>query len=295
MGQTTLSWKYDSTGGDGFRIYRSDSPMNPLALPTPLAEVNISEREYVDSTVIAEETYYYRVGAYQGSEEKISAEIEHVAEVANDPMWNDVLSLLRFEDGNYIDDKGNSWNTSGTVSIGAESFVSTNGYIQSSASQLTTIGNGAVTVEMFVSSQHLENALFSFVKSKSSAGRVFGIRVGPSGETFWLRLEGSSGSGSSAVSWATVAYDIAPNTKHHLAICLGAVVGSNRLCELFLNGVKIYSANINRTSLNCSNVTFGYAYWTKNWNFKGELFSARITAGVRYTDNFTPPPFFPNF
>lgn len=82
MGQTTLNWQFDGADPDEFRVYRADSPMDPEALPAALATVAGSLRQYVDTTVTAGDTYFYRVSAYSDPIEKVSDEIEHTAEVA---------------------------------------------------------------------------------------------------------------------------------------------------------------------------------------------------------------------
>jgi hypothetical protein len=57
---------------DGFRIYRSTSPIVDGALPAPLAEVAANVFEYTDTTAARNVLYYYRISAYQGAEEVTS-------------------------------------------------------------------------------------------------------------------------------------------------------------------------------------------------------------------------------
>lgn len=80
MPSVTLSWEHAGVPPDQFNIYRSLSPMDPEALPSPLNNVAGGLREYVDATVTEGTTYYWRVGALLGAMEKISPELEFKAE-----------------------------------------------------------------------------------------------------------------------------------------------------------------------------------------------------------------------
>lgn len=61
-------------------MYRSVSPMDPAALPTPIGDVAADVREFTDSTAVVGTTYYYRVSAYKGSDEVVGDEITILAE-----------------------------------------------------------------------------------------------------------------------------------------------------------------------------------------------------------------------
>src|SRR5690606_26767452 len=49
--------------------------MTPPRLPPPLAEVGANVFEYVDESVVAGNTYYYRVSSYNLAREEVGAEI----------------------------------------------------------------------------------------------------------------------------------------------------------------------------------------------------------------------------
>lgn len=90
-----LNWEEANSNEDGHRIYRSDNPMDPNALPTPLATVAADVTTYDDDTVVTGNTYYYRVSAYAGSTERVSDELEAEASdigyedvvLADNPKW----------------------------------------------------------------------------------------------------------------------------------------------------------------------------------------------------------------
>lgn len=74
-----LFWADPNTGAvqeDEQRIYRSTSPMDPDALPSPLATVDPDVTIYADATIAPATTYFYRVSAVRGLVEKVSEEFE---------------------------------------------------------------------------------------------------------------------------------------------------------------------------------------------------------------------------
>lgn len=64
-----LKWVDRNVTVDGFRIYRSTSPIDDAALPTPLATVGPSVFEYTDTTAQRNILYYYKIGSYLGSDQ----------------------------------------------------------------------------------------------------------------------------------------------------------------------------------------------------------------------------------
>lgn len=74
-----LTWDDNNVAETGHNIYRSDTPMDPEALPTALATLAADVVEYFDETVTEGQTYYYRVGAFNGAEELVSGEVTVVA------------------------------------------------------------------------------------------------------------------------------------------------------------------------------------------------------------------------
>ena len=59
-----ITWEIGLYNPDTYYIYRSDSPMDPNNLPTPIATLGTGVSEYLDTDNIVEgNTYYYRVDA----------------------------------------------------------------------------------------------------------------------------------------------------------------------------------------------------------------------------------------
>lgn len=71
----TLNWIDRNITVDKFRIYRATTPILDGAVPAALAEVASGVFTYTDSTAVRNQLYHYRVGAVQGTEETLSANI----------------------------------------------------------------------------------------------------------------------------------------------------------------------------------------------------------------------------
>lgn len=295
MAKTTISWKYDSGVGDGFRIYRSDTPMDPDDLPEPLATVTIDKREYDDETVVQGETYYYRVGSYIGLMESVSAELEHIAEAIGDEHWDKVVSLLHF-DGDLTDETGLVWTQHGSAIVstidpkfgsGSLSVPGTSGYIQTLSELIAGAEGNRLTVELFVK-----------VRTLTKTGMIFDFRP-PNTNGNYLVLSYTP-SGTLTYNVHGVDHVVAPagtvgisNGWTHYAL----VVDGSTL-RMFVGGVMVGSFN-GVTNYNASNhVRIGRSAFAASTAYPDAAFDElRITKGVaRYTENFTPPTEpFPNF
>lgn len=71
-----IEWDDPNITEDGHRLYRSTSPMDPQNMPAPIAELGPDVVQYEDGDVTPGLTYFYRVGAYIGSVEMLSDELE---------------------------------------------------------------------------------------------------------------------------------------------------------------------------------------------------------------------------
>lgn len=95
MPYIVFQWQDNSKVEDGHRVYRSSEPMNPNALPSPVATLGADVEEFVDETFTDEsplaEMLYYRVSSYKGSQNLVSEElsIENPGNVLHpdSPTW----------------------------------------------------------------------------------------------------------------------------------------------------------------------------------------------------------------
>lgn len=70
-----LSWGSQNAAiAESVKVYRSATPMDPNALPAPLATLAGSAVTYDDDTIVRNTTAYYRVGIVRGTEEMLSPE-----------------------------------------------------------------------------------------------------------------------------------------------------------------------------------------------------------------------------
>lgn len=69
-----LDWDNGSTDIDGYYVYRSESPMNSLNPPAPIATLGKTVKTWIDVNTPRGKLYYYRVSAYKGTEIAITFE-----------------------------------------------------------------------------------------------------------------------------------------------------------------------------------------------------------------------------
>lgn len=70
-----LSWVDANSIESGHHIYRSITPMDPGFLPEPYATVGAGVTEYLDTEILPDTRYYYRVSAYNPFSEEVSDEV----------------------------------------------------------------------------------------------------------------------------------------------------------------------------------------------------------------------------
>lgn len=165
MGGIRLTWQENNIGEDGHRVYRSTSPMNPSALPAPLATVGPDVLQYEDADVASGTTYYYRVGAYKGSAEAVSSEVS-----ASTPYDVSLLPPL-LNDNATFNDEGDS--TSG--------WTASNATLSTSASWLRMTKNTSASINAKMSKPvtlagtNKDFIVFGKVKAKTGGANEGGV------------------------------------------------------------------------------------------------------------------------
>ena len=111
--EVSLTWTDVCTFGQGYRVYRSTTPMDAGALPAPLATLAANATSYVDPGLTPGQTYYYRVSCFCGISEVVGAELVRralwtPADLASPPqVWldwgSDIVS---------VSNKAESWSNS---------------------------------------------------------------------------------------------------------------------------------------------------------------------------------------
>lgn len=278
-----LTWDYDGVIGEGFHIYRSESPMDAGNLPEPIATVGIGIREYIDSDgIVEDETYFYRIASYLGTVLSVSEELEFFAEdVISDPYWANVVSLLNFETG-FNDATGKIWIPNGSPTIDTlDSKFGDNSVIKSGSGDLYTSSGvdfqfpGDFTIEAWIKTDpdSRNTMLIGYSTSRNELLPLYLDSAG-SGRVFWK--------GSNAITGLVLPI----GTWFHYAL-----TRNNNALRAFVNGNQ-QGGTVSR--IGTVGVTSGLIYILGDrgtyQNWRGRLDELRITKGVaRYVSNFTPP------
>lgn len=69
-----LDWDGGSTDIDGYYVYRSETPMDNLNPPAPIATLPSTTKTWIDTNTPRGKLYYYRVSAYKGGDVAITFE-----------------------------------------------------------------------------------------------------------------------------------------------------------------------------------------------------------------------------
>lgn len=298
MPNITLTWSETNSSEAGYNVYRSDAPMNPASLPTPLAQLAANAVSYVDSTVVADATYYYRVAAVRGAELAVSGEIIAVASA----VTLTTKSLLHFDavDGSTFiaDAAGRTWTAYGNAQIdtaqskfgGSSLLLDGDDYISSAHSDDFILGAGDFTVECFIRLSSLpSSANFYFIVCKDDIALTRGwsmVVSGPLGGK--LRFNIWSGSTSypvgslsalTALIWVHV-----------------AVARQGNTLRSFVDGVLQESLDVTGISTNDTTHPIILGIVPSNGvpqpttGFAGHIEEFRLVKGeAKYTSNFTPP------
>lgn len=240
-------------------------------------------------TAVGEFIYTLRVVGANG----LSGTFESTTEVAGDPHWDKVVSLLQFDNG-IVDEKGKIWSTPSPGKVdtinplsGSGSWV-LNSY---SSNQLSTpdhidfdFGDDDFTIELLYKPVNLRRMEWPGLLSKRSSNANVSWSV-------WT----SAGS--------SVAFTVATTNgvRHEFAAPVPLIEGQTyhlaftRVAEdlnIFVDGVKSASRNIGPLPLrnNTNPVAVGALNGLTEYMALGVYDEIRITKGVsRYTENFTPP------
>lgn len=271
---------------DSFDVYRSSAPMDAESLPAPLV-TNIKTMRYVDTSVVIGETYYYRVAAWLENDRMLSQEIEAIASANYDPYWENVVSLLHFEE-DFKDETGRLWLPQGAPAISSDEFAfGSNSLFISGGDRNGLLGQKSA--DFAISTDDFTIEMFVFCLDEND--RVF-IEIGTGSGwygRFWIdRYQGKlSIAGGPSVSRWVHSGDIPLNEWVHIAAC----IKSNNIYG-FVNGKLVGSSNVSG-QLPTGDLIAGIGYvlpQANNANMRGYIDELRITKGVaRYTENFTPP------
>ncbi|WP_269915575.1 LamG-like jellyroll fold domain-containing protein [Acinetobacter sp. HY1485] len=279
MSNITLTWDSDGSS-ESFSVYRAEQTIDTSNLPTPIA-TGITDKTYIDSDIIEDKTYFYRVASNKGNQQKISDEISIIA--TNHDQYFQFVDFLLFADG----DMGTATFVDASQkkrTVKASNVVLTkpkfSQYIKAKSAQLSanisTLGISDFTLEIWVCPS----------SSSSSWARVFQIGSEGAGYLslfrnsnttpmqFILHARDSSGSSVSLIN-----ADKAINTETAYShICL---MRKDGVFYLFIDGI-LSGSNSQNTALRISLNTL-YLLNNNQSAYLNALFdSFRLTTVARY-------------
>lgn len=292
MANVKLEWS-QATFVDSFKIYRSSATMNPASMPAPLA-TGVTNNYYFDTSIVVDQTYFYRVGAVRGEQELISSEVEVLAgaPIVNDPYWVDV-ELLVFADAvsfpstTFVDKSSRNRTVAkaGTPTIvapgvTAPKFDAGSIYLEGATSPEDWIGIGSAspigtsnfTLECWLKIPTTTNSPFY---SNLFDLNVVAVKTNGSNYNQFDIFVGGSGTGVFTTG-------IVRDTWSH--VCLMRKAG---VVYFFVNGVVKASA---ACTLNLTDFIRVGGGGVDNRTFNAYVNSFRVTKAARYSETgFTPP------
>jgi hypothetical protein len=221
--------------------------------------------------------------------------------LTGDPYWNNVVSLLNFENG-FQDEKGYSWSTNGSVtaSTANSKFGTHSGRFTSVPSYCYPNSSGYGNFGLNTRDFTIEAWYYCDVIDGSHPYALISRREGgASGWAFVIYPDGSVGVRAKIDStWSDFRAQSAPSVVsggqwHHLAFVREGV-----MLKSFVNGVLVGSENIGSGSFDDSAVATRMHTADQGGEYSSDAYidNFRITMDVaRYSANFTPPSNFANF
>lgn len=295
MPSVTLTWRDRSVLEDGQRIYRSTSPLDLEALPTPIADIAANLTTYTDSTVAANTTYYYAVESYNSLDAKVSYQI--MIKTDQDPNFNNVSLLLHFNgtDGStrFVDNSPRPKTMTSSSATNCAIRTDQYEFLPSSLGKTgaTWINNSTAHVDfnlgntytvecsIFVNAIGDTQGIFIVGNPASNMHRIQGA-INPDGTLLFFI---QAGTGQTAFIQTTAAITAA--TWHKAAF-----EQNGTAYYIFLDGVLAASGTVTLTITWSNRIYIGTARsGGAALPFNGNIDEFRVTKGVAlYTSSYTP-------
>ena len=294
MAGIRLYWAHFGTF-DSFEIIRSSAPMSDNALPSPIA-TGLVKMTYLDTTVVPNATYYYRVAVINDGVRAVSQDIVAIA-TENDRYADNVVVLLYLKQ-TFFDEKTKTnfkkFGTAGDMTFVESPFewsLALDGskwLTQTSAG--TPLSAKSFTIDFFAK-QSASNTAGGVILSAGSGGdgRLSWWLSVQSNSLVWAQSSDGSGGNQAVASKAFIGNPLVQEQYIHYAITRTAA-GS---MSFFANGRYLGTSQV-AANFSTANplITIGrLEYPAYNYAFNGEIGPVRVTEGViRYEDeDFIPP------
>lgn len=123
-----LSWLNLNHTQEAVVVYRSLSPMDPENLPPPLVTLGAFDTSYEDTSIVTDETYYYRLSVTRQGEEVVGPEVVREISAGVNGYWITSVACWGAAENRYLDPSDTEYVTSGGETW-AERFGETIGYV----------------------------------------------------------------------------------------------------------------------------------------------------------------------
>lgn len=293
---------------DSFDIVRSPTSMAGVAdanLPTPIA-TDLKTMYYVDTNIVENSIYYYKVRVWRGAISVVSSEIRVVADL----YWENISSLLNFDGANnstvFTDEKGTIWSRNGSPIIstaqskfgGSSGRFSKNNYISTNTLAPFLFGASEdFTVEAWlylptgasIYDQEIPILCIGAQDVSTQGGGWNFCLFDKANATIRLERDGTNnqalavefpiGSALPRDTWMHVEFGRKSGTTY--GFFQGNLKGSSTLH----NNIPFNSPNINNVSIGSGNGRV----LPNNWHLDGFLDELVVTKGIcKHTASFTP-------
>lgn len=165
---------------DSFTVYRSDTPIDIASLPAPIA-AGLTTMYYVDSAIVDQQDYYYRVGVVRDGEELVSDEMQYIPPPVASAIPTDYIFAYDFN-GDVLDKSLNAVDgirSGNTVfaagrKVGTQALEFINGNVKTS--KVMPINSDKLTASFWVSTSQ-SSASFIYEQDTGGYGLWCGINI----------------------------------------------------------------------------------------------------------------------
>ena len=279
---------------DSFDVIRSNASMANIAdedLPSPIA-TGLTTMDYVDTAVVADAAYYYKVRVWRDDTSVVSDEISAIASTP-DEHWSNVVVRLTFNT-DFTDSTGGIWVTHNEPLIDENGkfgscLDSRNGYL-SCASSIDLYLDADFTIEFWMyaldSANNADNLIISSGKADSWSFGIAAVNYFKGAKKVLLYNYNAGNYEVNNIEineWAHICFSKTGSTLRTF---------KNGILQNTYSDSRIYPFNTNGTYL-CRDA-WSATNGSYQYDFKGYIDDLRITKGVgRHINNFSVLKEFP--
>lgn len=279
-----LNWKLDGFV-DEQRYYCSETPIDPINLPSPKVILDGDLRSYIDTDIDIGKTYYICISSVKGSAEKLG--VQKTVSTISNSLEQFVVFYAPFTE-DFNDTKGLSPIVSGPAVIDSADGAIEDGclYANQDGRIRFDIGN--------VISEGVSFCFELYLKAGIGSGAVFGLF---SDESEAVGTVVMSGNGRlyisrNGFSWWLNGLQLPrlfDNEWHHLAISHNGTA-----VNIFIDGILSESYSLSGGITQAFNeIILGSAGGVTGYYYPCRIQHARLTVGhSRYEEDFLPPTVF---